>query len=149
MNKVNGFVEDEVHGELKAVLQPKRDADGIHAELSYAIIGAAIEVHRHIGPGQYESIYECALRDELQSRKMSVRRQVGVRAMYKGKPVGWYRADLVVENKVVVELKVVSHLSPAHRQQVLTYLGASGLRLGLIMNFNAIVLAHEIKRVVL
>ncbi|MFT3699102.1 MAG: GxxExxY protein [Kofleriaceae bacterium] len=129
--------------------QADRSADGIHAELSYAIIGAAIEVHRHIGPGQYESVYENSLRDELRSRGLSCRQQVGITALYKGKPVGLYRADIIVEQKVVIELKSVERISVAHRMQVLTYLRASGLRLGLVMNFNSEVLWREIKRVVL
>ncbi|HEY0254792.1 MAG TPA: GxxExxY protein [Kofleriaceae bacterium] len=122
---------------------------GIHAELSYAINGAAIEVHRHIGPGQLEALYERALCEELAMRGLECRSQVAVKALYKDRSVGNYYADIVVENKVIVELKVVSRIAVAHRQQVLTYLRASGLRLGLIMNFNAPVLWREIKRVVL
>ncbi|MFT3692308.1 MAG: GxxExxY protein [Kofleriaceae bacterium] len=129
--------------------QPDRSADGTHAELSYAVNGAAIEVHRHIGPGQYESVYERALCNELRARGLACANQVGVDAMYKGRCVGSYYADIIVENKLIIELKVVSRISNAHRMQVLTYLRASGLRLGLIMNFNAEVLWREIKRVVL
>ncbi|MFT3699599.1 MAG: GxxExxY protein [Kofleriaceae bacterium] len=128
---------------------PVRSADGIHAELSYAVNGAAIEVHRHIGPGQYESVYERALCNELRARGIACDNQVEVAAMYKGQCVGVYYADIVVERKLIVELKVVSRIANAHRMQVLTYLRASGLRLGLIMNFNAEVLWREIKRVVL
>lgn len=123
--------------------------EGIHAALSYSIIGAAIEVHRHIGPGQYEALYERALLDELRMRGFACGQQVGVNAMYKGRQIGQYYADIVVEGKVIVELKSVARITSAHRQQVLTYLRASGLRLGLIMNFNAPVLSQEIKRVVL
>ncbi|MFT3692613.1 MAG: GxxExxY protein [Kofleriaceae bacterium] len=129
--------------------EPDRTAKVIHAELAYAVNGAAIEVHRLIGPGQYESVYEHALCNELRSRGLSCANQVGVQAMYKGKPVGSYYADIVVERKLIIELKVVSRISIAHRMQVLTYLRASGLRLGLIMNFNSEVLWREIKRVVL
>ena len=121
----------------------------IHRDLSYAINGAAIEVHKHIGPGQLESVYERALCEELGMRGLQFDRQVPVQATYKGKLVGAFYADVIVENQVVIELKVVAKIMPAHRQQVLTYLRATGLRLGLIMNFNAPVLWREIKRVVL
>lgn len=121
----------------------------IHRELSYAINGAAIEVHKHIGPGQLEAVYERALCEELGMRGIAFDRQVPVQAMYKGRLVGAYYADVIVENQVVIELKVVAKILPAHRQQVLTYLRATRLRLGLIMNFNAPVLWRETKRVVL
>ncbi|MEP6866143.1 MAG: GxxExxY protein [Deltaproteobacteria bacterium] len=121
----------------------------IHRNLSYAINGAAIEVHKHIGPGQLESVYERALCEELGMRGLEYARQVAVQATYKGKLVGAFYADVIVENQVVIELKVVAKITPSHRQQVLTYLRATGLRLGLIMNFNAPVLWREIKRVVL
>ncbi|MFT3698401.1 MAG: GxxExxY protein [Kofleriaceae bacterium] len=129
--------------------RPDRRENVMYAELSYAVNGAAIEVHRHIGPGQYESVYEHALCNELRSRGLACANQVGVQAMYKGQPVGSYYADIVVERRLIIELKVVSRISGAHRMQVLTYLRASGLRLGIIMNFNAEVLWREIKRVVL
>ena len=121
----------------------------IHRDLSYAITGAALAVHKHIGPGQLESVYERALCEELGIRGLEFVQQVPVQATYKGKLVGAFYADVIVENQVVIELKVVAKIMPAHRQQVLTYLRATGLRLGLIMNFNAPVLWREIKRVVL
>ena len=121
----------------------------IHRDLSYTINGAAIEVHKHIGPGQLESVYERALCEELGMRGLAFDRQVPVQAIYKGRLVGAFYADVIVENQVVIELKVVAKILPAHRQQVLTYLRATRLRLGLIMNFNAPVLWREIKRVVL
>lgn len=121
----------------------------LHRELSYAINGAAIQVHKHIGPGQLEAVYERALCEELAMQGIAFERQKPVQATYKGRVVGEYYADVVVENQVVVELKVVAKILPVHRQQVLTYLRATGLRLGLIMNFNASVLWREIKRVVL
>ena len=120
----------------------------LHRELSYAINGAAIQVHKHIGPGQLEAVYERALCEELGMQGIAYERQKPVKAMYKGRLVGEYDADVVVEAKVVVELKVVAKILPVHKQQVLTYLRAAGLRLGLIMNFNAPVLWREIKRVV-
>ena len=121
----------------------------LHRELSYAINGAAIQVHKHIGPGQLEAVYERALCEELGMQGIGFERQAPVKATYKGRVIGEYYADVVVENQVVVELKVVAKILPVHKQQVLTYLRATGLRLGLIMNFNAPVLWREIKRVVL
>ena len=121
----------------------------LHRELSYAINGAAIQVHKHIGPGQLEAVYERALCEELGMQGIAYERQAPVKATYKGKVVGEYYADVVVANQVVVELKVVAKIMPVHKQQVLTYLRAAQLRLGLIMNFNASVLWREIKRVIL
>jgi GxxExxY protein len=94
-------------------------------------------------------VYERALCEELGMRGLAFDRQVPVEATYKGRLVGSFYADVVVENQVVIELKVVAKILPAHRQQVLTYLRATRLKLGLIMNFNAPVLWREIKRVVL
>src|SRR3569623_671138 len=94
------------------------------------------------------SVYERARCEELGMQGIGFERQKPVKAMYKGRLVGEYYADVVVEAKVVVELKVVAKILPVHKQQVLTYLRAAGLRLGLIMTFNAPVLWREIKRVV-
>jgi GxxExxY protein len=121
----------------------------LYKELSYAIGGAVIEVHRHLGPGQLESVYERALAKELGYRGIAHACQVPITAHYKGDPVGEFFADIVVENEVILELKSVAKILPVHRMQVLSYLRATGLRLGLVINFNAPVVCREIRRVVL
>lgn len=116
-------------------------------ELSKKIIGAAIEVHKILGPGLLESAYETGLERELQLRKISVQRQVQLPVIYKGSKcdVG-YRLDLLVENKVIVEIKSVESLADIHIAQVLTYLKLSQVKLGLLINFNVSLLKNGIKR---
>jgi GxxExxY protein len=121
----------------------------LHKELSYAIVGASIEVHRHIGPGQLEATYERALSNELARREIAHRRQAPLTMYFKGDAVGEYYADLIVDDKIIVELKSVAAIHHVHKMQVLSYLRASGLRLGLLINFNAPVLWRAISRVVL
>ena len=117
-------------------------------QLTHAIIGAAIEVHRHLGAGLFELIYERALKHELGLRNLPFRSQVAIPMTYKGEPVGDYFADLIVANRVIVELKAVSALNNSHITQVLSYLGATHLRLGLLINFNVPVLVKGVKRVI-
>jgi GxxExxY protein len=121
----------------------------LYKALSYAITGAAIEVHKHLGPGQLESTYERALSKELGYRGIEHRCQVPITAYFKGDPVGEFCADVIVEDKVILELKSVAKVLPVHRAQVLSYLRATGLRLGLLMNFHEPVLYRTIKRIVL
>ena len=118
--------------------------------LAHEIIGAAIEVHRLLGPGMLESAYEEFLALELSLRRLEVRRQQGLPVVYKGHrlPLA-YRLDLVVEDQVVLELKCVDKLIPAHDAQILTYMRLSQIEKGLLMNFNASPLIHGIKRFVL
>ncbi|MEO6774002.1 MAG: GxxExxY protein [Kofleriaceae bacterium] len=125
------------------------DVGILYKELSYAITGAAIEVHKHLGPGQLESTYERALAKELGYRGIANRCQVPITAYFKGDAVGEFCADLIVEDKVILELKSVARVLPVHRSQLLSYLRATGLRLGLLMNFHEPVLFRAIKRVVL
>jgi len=120
----------------------------LHKELSYAIVGAAIEVHRHIGPGQLEATYERSLAKELVNRGIAHRTQVPLTTRFKGDPVGEFYADLIVDDKVIVELKSVMAIHPVHKLQVMSYLRASGLRLGLLINFNVPVLYRAIHRIV-
>jgi GxxExxY protein len=110
--------------------------------LTSKIIGAAITVHRQLGPGLLESAYEACLAAELRHGGLRVARQVPVPLVYRDVrlDVG-YRMDLLVEDEVVVELKVVSELAPVHTSQVLSYLRLSGLRAGLLFNFNTDALA--------
>lgn len=118
-------------------------------DLSEVVIGAGVEVHRHLGPGYLESVYEEALALELELRGVPFRRQVPVSVSYKGRAVGEGRLDLLVDGKLVVELKAIDGLAPIHHAQVISYLKTTGLRLGLLMNFNVPVLIHGLKRVVL
>jgi GxxExxY protein len=118
-------------------------------KLAREVIGAAIEVHRALGPGLLESVYEAALVVELTERRIPFVRQAHTELKYKGQPVGEGRLDLLVDEVLVVELKSVEALMPVHVAQVLSYLRASGCRLGLLINFNVDVLKNGIKRVVL
>ncbi len=104
-------------------------------EISYQIIGKAIELHRTIGPGLLESLYENALAYDLREAGFHVRQQVSMPFIYKGiqQDIG-YRIDILVENKVIVEIKSVDKLAPVHYAQTLTYLKLSNLRLGLLIN---------------
>ena len=117
--------------------------------LTEKIIGAAIEVHRHLGPGLLESAYEECLAQELTTQGIAFARQVPVPVTYKGRTVEpGFRADMVVENAVLLELKAVEALAPIHEAQVLTYLKLGGYKTGLLMNFNAAPLVKGIKRFV-
>lgn len=119
-------------------------------EITGRVIGAGIEVHRALGPGLLERIYEECLCHELKRRGVSLRRQVPLELEYKGLRVGdAYRMDLVVEGEVVVEVKAVGALLPVHRAQLLTYLRLSGCPLGLLLNFNVCVLPAGIVRMAL
>jgi GxxExxY protein len=118
-------------------------------ELTHKIIGAAIEVHRFLGPGLLESAYEECLSHELKLGNLSVQRQVPVPVVYKEvKLECGYRLDLVVEEKVVLELKSIEAFSPVHEAVMLTYLRLSGFRIGLLINFNVAILKDGIRRFV-
>lgn len=123
----------------------KAEAD----ELSYKVIGAAIEVHRALGPGLLESIDEECLAHELTLRGISCRRQVSLPLIYKGVRLeSGYRLDLVVNDLVVLELKAVEHILPVHEVQLLTYLRLTGKWLGLLLYFHVTVLQRGIRRIV-
>ncbi len=118
-------------------------------QLSEMIIGAAIEVHRTLGPGLLESVYEECLAREFADAGIAFSRQQQLPVMYKGKDIGCgYRLDFMVENLVVVELKAVEDVLPIHRSQVLTYLRLSEKWLGLLINFNVHRLADGVTRLV-
>ncbi len=117
-------------------------------KVTEAVIGAAIEVHRTLGPGFLESIYEEALCVELSLRGVKFARQAPVGVDYKGRRIGESRLDLLVEGSVVVELKTVDALAQIHTAQVISYLKATGCRIGLIINFNVKRLTDGIKRIV-
>lgn len=114
-------------------------------ELTEKIIQAAIAVHKALGPGFIESFYENALCIELENRKITFQRQKSIEISYSGKPVGEHRLDLLVENRVVVELKAISGLEPIHFSVVRSYMKAVGTEIGLLLNFSTMPLT--IKRV--
>ncbi|MNK25805.1 hypothetical protein D3C87_441330 [compost metagenome] len=118
-------------------------------ELSTIIIGAAIEVHTELGPGLLESIYETCLYHELKQIGLKVERQVALPVTYKNMDLETgFRLDLVVQDKVIVELKAVRELCDVHVAQTLTYLKLSNFKLGLLINFNEARLKHGLKRIV-
>jgi GxxExxY protein len=118
--------------------------------LTERIIGCAIETHRVLGPGSLESAYETALAHELANGSIGFRRQVVMPLDYKGTLLDCgYRLDCVVEEKVILEIKSVDQLLPIHEAQLLTYLKLSGIRTGLLINFNVRLLKHGLKRLVL
>ena len=122
----------------------------IEDELTEQIIGAAIEVHKHWGPGLYEEIYEKSMCVELRLRNMSFENQMSLPLIYKDEQVGNdLRLDFVVQNKVVVELKAVTQLEAIHEAQLLTYMKLTKCRVGLLINFNVPTLKQGLKRMVL
>ncbi len=122
----------------------------IHEELTEQIIGAALEVHRVLGPGLLEFVYENALCHEFTLRKLSFKRQIEMPLRYKGIELkGAFRLDIVVENNVILELKSIANILPIHEAQLLTYMKFAKKPVGLIINFNVPVLKHGIVRRVL
>jgi GxxExxY protein len=117
--------------------------------LSHEVIGAAIEVHRVLGPGLLEFIYEEALVIELEDRGLDVVRQAEVIVSYKGRRLeNKLRLDVLVNRILIVEIKAIEHILPVHEAQLLSYLRLSEKKLGLLINFNTVVLRSSIRRVV-
>jgi GxxExxY protein len=116
--------------------------------MAHAVIGAAIEVHRHLGPGFLESLYEEALGVELQDRRIPFVRQKEITVLCKDREIGKHRIDLLVGDTLIVELKTVETLAEIHKAQVISYLKAMSLPLGLLINFNVPILKNGIQRVV-
>lgn len=118
-------------------------------ELSYKIIGAAIEVHKNLGVGLLESAYETALAYELRTLNLNVKQQVVLPLQYKEIAIeNAYKIDIIVENKVIVEVKSVLELHPIFNAQVLTYLKQTHMKLGLLINFNSELIKYGIHRIV-
>lgn len=116
--------------------------------LSYAAIGAAIEVHKELGPGLDEILYEQALCVELSIRGIPYERQVPYDVFYKGTNIGKKRIDMLVDGNLLLELKAVDELAAKHEAQLISYLKITKLPLGLLMNFNVLVMKNGIKRIV-
>ncbi|NJK68442.1 MAG: GxxExxY protein [Microcoleus sp. SU_5_3] len=118
-------------------------------ELTYAVIGAAMEVHKELGPGFLEAVYENSLREELRRREIPFEPQPTINVFYKGVLVGEGRYDMLVANTLVVELKSVQTILPIHEAQVVSYLKMTGYPLGLLINFNVRFLRDGIRRLIL
>ena len=118
-------------------------------QLAYEVIGAAMEVHRALGPGYLESVYEEALCVELRERGIAFERQLEIAINYKGHAVGKGRLDFLIEDKLIVELKTVDQFAPIHKAQVMSYLKATGLELALLINFKVPLLKDGLQRVIL
>ncbi len=118
-------------------------------KLTERIIGCAIEVHRQLGPGLLEATYESALSMELEAAGLKYQRQLLFPVVYKGRTIGEYRLDLLVEDTVIVEIKSVERFDPVFEAQVLTYLKVAGKKIGLLINFNSRLLRDGVKRFIL
>lgn len=125
--------------------EPDADLDALARDVGRA----ALEVHRLLGPGFLESVYEEALCVELGLRRVSYERQTGVAVRYKGRPVGEGKVDLLVGGRLSVELKAVESLNDIHVAQVISYLRATGCQLGLLINFNVPLFKQGIRRIIL
>jgi GxxExxY protein len=124
--------------------------DLIHGEITEKVLGAAIEVHKHLGPGLLESTYDACLCHEFEIRGLAFQRQVHLPLKYKGLQVhAAFRLDLVVEDRIIVELKSQDGIHPVHEAQLMTYLKLTGMRVGLLLNFNVPIMKDGIVRRVL
>src|SRR6185295_1281794 len=118
-------------------------------EIATIVVDAAFKIHNALGPGLFESVYEATLDFELKKRGLRSNQQVGFPVQYEGVKLGLgFRPDLIVENKVIVEVKSIETLAPVHKKQLLTYLRLLDLRLGLLINFNVDLIKNGIQRVV-
>ena len=129
---------------MQAFIEPDKAVDA----LAHAVIGAAIEVHRQLGPGFLECVYEEAMCVELADQGIAVERQREINVLYKDREIGKHRIDLLVGRALIVELKTVVELADIHKAQVISYLKATRLPLGLLINFNVPILKNGIQRVV-
>ncbi|MCD6579357.1 GxxExxY protein [bacterium] len=121
----------------------------LEEELTSRIISAAIEVHNNLGPGLLESVYESGLAKEFDLRHIKYERQSVVPIQYKGSHLGDYRIDMLVENKIILELKAVSKMNDLFKAQLFTYMKLMDVKLGLLINFNVKLLKDGITRVIL
>ena len=118
-------------------------------DIGTLVVGASIDVHRELGPGLLESVYEIALVHELINRQLSVKRQLSIPILYKGIELKeGFKADIIVENRVILELKSVEKILSVHKKQLQTYLKLTGCKLGYLLNFNETLLKDGITRCV-
>jgi GxxExxY protein len=134
---------------LDQLLAKSREPDKHLDQLARSVIGSAIEVHRYLGPGLQEPLYAPALHVELALRQIPFESEVILPVSYKGNPVGKRKIDLLVDKRLIVELKSVEALAPIHTAQLICYLRLTGKQLGLLINFNVSLLKDGVKRVVL
>ena len=142
------FRRKPLWGEHSESKDTESTEEGLHRDLTEAIIGGAITVHRELGPGLLESVYEKCLAFELADRGLLVATQKEIPVRYKNLTFDCsFRADLIVENKVLLELKSIDQLMPIHTSQVITYLKLTGLKTALLINFNVPTLKTGLKRI--
>ena len=135
------------HKDTKAQNTMSRDEYDCLQQMSNQIIGAAMEVHKVLGPGLLESVYEDCLKIELEDLGFNVKSQIELPLYYKGQPTGkTYRVDLLVNDKFLVELKSVEIMKPLHEVQLLTYMKLSNIHMGLLINYNVPLLREGIRR---
>ena len=135
------------HKDTKAQNTMSRDEYDCLQQMSNQIIGAAMEVHKVLGPGLLESVYEDCMKIELEALEFNVKSQIELPLYYKGQPTGkTYRVDLLVNDKFLVELKSVEIMKPLHEVQLLTYMKLSNIHMGLLINFNVPLLREGIRR---
>ena len=139
---------DDINNNQKHAVPSEEEIAGAN-KITAEIIGAAIEVHKALGPGLLESVYEEIMFHELINLGFKVERQKAIPVIWNDKKLEiGFRADLIVENKIIIELKSVEELAPVHYKQLLTYLKLTNIKLGLLINFNENLIKDGIKRVV-
>jgi GxxExxY protein len=144
------MMEENMHHRGTEGTETDTERRDFFPEITEAVIGAAIEVHRTLGPGLLESVYETAICHELALREIPFRRQVEFPMAYKGVNLDQtFRIDLIVADSVIVELKSVDAIDKLHEAQILTYLRLSGIKIGLLLNFNVRYLKNGIRRLAL
>ena len=116
--------------------ETKEQTEIVEKELSYAVVNAAYEVHNLLGPGFLESIYEEGLAVELSARGHHVEKQVRISVDYKGQKIGEHVLDLVIDKRIILEIKAASDIAPIHKQQALSYLKATGYQIAMVINFG-------------
>jgi GxxExxY protein len=136
-------MQKEIASTTRILREPSREVD----LLAHTVIGAALDVHRTLGPGYLEEVYQQALELELTLRGVPFQRQAPAGVVYKNVSIGTFRIDLVIDDRLLVELKAVESIAPVHIAQVVSYLKATAHELGLILNFNVPVLREGIRRV--
>lgn len=117
--------------------------DFLYKDLTYKIIGLAMDLHSNLGNGFLEAVYEQGMLNEFEEAGIKADSQVSLEVVYKGKILGKYKADIIVEDKVILELKTANYISDAHRAQLLGYLNTTGYKVGLLINFGSSSLEHE------
>ena len=134
---------------MQDFVDEEMEPDPVLNEITNAIIGACIAVHRELGPAYGEDIYEEALAMEMDARSINYSRQHGIEVVYRNRVIGKGRLDFLVKGQVVVELKAVDQFAPVHTAQVLSYLKTTGCKLGLLINFRTKLLNEGIRRIAL